>query len=157
MMRSVAAVFVSQLSSSMAAIFFSRTEMLEVVRSDRVRQVTDSRDDSSTAYYDGGRDESANFINAKRGSAADPTVFIARAGQGPTSLSNSSRVPSISVAAQPHIGHIHRGPSSPETEGMAIASSSPGGDTSVVGVLGAVERRFTSAFAAAIGLTVVIA
>ncbi|GAO54092.1 MULTISPECIES: ATP-binding protein [unclassified Novosphingobium] len=157
MMRLVAAVFVLQLLSSMAAIFFLRTEMLEVVRSDRVRQVTDLRDDLLTAYYDGGRDELANFINAKRGSAADPTVFIALSGHGPTILNNLSRVPSISVSAQPHIVHIHRGPSLPETEGMAIASSLPGGDTLVVGVLGAVERRFTLAFAAAIGLTVVIA
>ena len=84
MMRLVAAVFVLQLLSSMAAIFFLRSEMLEVVRSDRVRQVTDLRDDLLTAYYDGGRDELANFINAKRGSAADPTVFIALSGQGPT-------------------------------------------------------------------------
>jgi hypothetical protein len=116
MMRLVAAVFVLQLLSSMAAIFFLRTEMLEVVRSDRVRQVTDLRDDLLTAYYDGGRDELANFINAKRGSAADPTVFIALSGHGPTILNNLSRVPSISVSAQPHIVHIHRGPSLPETE-----------------------------------------
>ena len=41
----VAGIFVFQLMSSAAAIFFLRGQMLEVVRTDRVRQVLDVRDD----------------------------------------------------------------------------------------------------------------
>ena len=45
MLGLVTAVFVLQVLSSAAAILFLRGQMLEVVRLDRERQVTDVRDD----------------------------------------------------------------------------------------------------------------
>lgn len=158
MVRLVFAVFVLQLLSSAAAIFFLRTQMLDVVRADRVRQVIDVRDDMLAAYYDGGRGELAEFISGRRGSAADPTVFIALTGKdfAPV-LSNLARAPRLAVSARPVQVMVHRGRQLPEIEGMAIAGSLPGGETLVVGVMNATDGRFNLAFATAAGLTIVVA
>lgn len=158
MVRLVIAVFVLQLLSSAAAIFFLRTQMLDVVRADRVRQVIDVRDDMLAAYYDGGREELAEFIAGRRGSASDPTVFIALTGENfEPVLSNLTRAPLLPVSARPVQVMVHRGPQSPDIEGMAISGSLPDGETLVVGVMSATERRFNLAFATAAGLTIAVA
>jgi hypothetical protein len=89
----VAAVFVLQLLSSAAAIYFLRGQMLEVVRADRMRQVLDVRDDLLAAYIQGGRPALARMIVHQEGAAADPVVFIALTGSGAPLLSNLARAP----------------------------------------------------------------
>ena len=153
----VAAVFVLQLLSSAAAIFFLRGQMLEVVRTDRVRQVLDVRDDLLATYLQGGRPSLAQMIVRQQGSAADPTVFIALTGGGTPLLSNLARVPALDITQRPRPVMVHLGPDIPDIEGMAIAGQLPDGERLVVGVMGATESRFNLAFATAGGLTIVVA
>jgi signal transduction histidine kinase len=153
----VAAVFVLQLLSSAAAIFFLRGQMLDVVRTDRVRQVLDVRDDLLATYLQGGRPSLAQMIVRQQGSAADPTVFIALTGGSTPLLSNLARVPAIDITPRPRPVMVHLGPDIPDIEGMAIAGQLPDGERLVVGVMGATESRFNLAFATAGGLTIVVA
>jgi signal transduction histidine kinase len=153
----VAAVFVLQLLSSAAAIFFLRGQMLDVVRADRVRQVLDVRDDLLATYLQGGRPALAQMIVRQQGSAADPTVFIALTGGTAPLLSNLARVPALDIAPQPRPVMVHLGPDIPDIEGMAIAGQLPDGDRLIVGVMGATESRFNLAFATAAGLTILVA
>ena len=157
MLRLVTAVFVLQVLSSAVAILFLRGQMLEVVRLDRERQVTDVRDDLLAAYYDGGRAELADFITARRGSAADPSVFIALTGQSAPLLSNLVRVPAIPPSARPQPVVVRRGEDQPPSEGLALVGALPDGERLVVGVVSPVERRFDLAFATAAGLTIAVA
>jgi signal transduction histidine kinase len=157
MLRLVTAVFVLQVVSSAAAILFLRGQMLEVVRLDRERQVTDVRDDLLAAYYDGGREELADFITARRGSAADRSVFIALTGKGGPLLSNLVRVPDIATSARPQSITVMRGPGQPDGEGLALVGLLPDGERLIVGVVSPVARRFDLAFATAAGLTIAVA
>ncbi|MFM9935515.1 MAG: sensor histidine kinase [Novosphingobium sp.] len=157
MLRLVTAVFVLQIMSSAIAILFLRGQMLDVVRLDRERQVIDVRDDLLAAYYDGGRDELADFITARRGSAADPSVFIALTGEGPPLLSNLVRLPAIPASARPQPVVVRRGPDQPASEGLALVGALPDGERLVVGVVSPVERKFDLAFATAAGLTIAVA
>lgn len=153
----VAGIFVFQLMSSAAAIFFLRGQMLEVVRNDRVRQVLDVRDDLLATYLRGGSAALNQMILRQQGSAADPTVFIALTGPHPPLLSNLANVPALDVSAQPRPVMVHLGAEIPDIEGMAIAGRLPDGDRLIVGVMGATEARFNLAFATAGGLTIVVA
>ena len=157
MLRLVTAVFVLQVLSSAVAILFLRGQMLEVVRLDRERQVTDVRDDLLAAFYDGGREELADFITARRGSAADPSVFIALTGASTPLLSNLERVPAIPPSARPQPVTVQRGADQPLSEGLALVGALPDGERLVVGVVSPVERRFDLAFATAAGLTIAVA
>lgn len=158
MLRLVAAVFVLQLLSSAAAIFFLRGQMLEVVRADREDQVIDVRDDLLAAYYEGGRSALATYIREQRGSAADPGVLIALSGGGgPAVTSNVDYVPAITPQERPRPVLLRVAPNLPDVEMLAQASPLPDGSTLMVGLVGASERRFNLAFAAAIGLTIAMA
>ncbi len=157
MVRLVTAIFVLQLVSSAFVIVFLRGQMLDVVRLDRERQVIDVRDDLLAAYYDGGREELAAFITARRGSAADPAVFIALTGQGAPVLSNLVRVPMMPVAPRPQPVVVRRGPDQPANEGLALVGQLPDGERLVVGVVSLTERRIDIAFAATAGLTIAAA
>ena len=153
----VAAVFVLQLLSSAAAIFFLRGQMLEVVRADRVRQVLDVRDDLLATYLQGGRPSLAQMIVRQQGSAADPTVFIALTVGSTPLLSNLARAPALDLAPRPRPVRVHLGPDIPDIEGMAIAGQLSDGERLVVGVMGATESRLNLAFATAVGLTILVA
>lgn len=153
----VAGIFVFQLMSSAAAIFFLRGQMLEVVRTDRVRQVLDVRDDLLATYTRGGSGALDQMILRQQGSAADPTVFIALTGRHPALLSNLARAPALDIAPQPRPVMVHLGPDIPDIEGMAVADRLPDGDHLIVGVMGATEARFNLAFATAGGLTILVA
>jgi len=158
MLRLVAAVFVLQLLSSAAAIFFLRTQMLEVVRADREDQVIDVRDDLLAAFYSGGRDSLDDFIRDQRGSVADPGVFVALAGgPGATITSNIDFVPAVAPGPRPQSLLVRRGDSATDQEALVLASTLPDGAKLTVGLMGASERRFNLAFAAAIGLTIAVA
>ncbi len=157
MMRLVTAIFVLQLVSSALVILFLRGQMLDVVRLDRERQVIDVRDDLLAAYYDGGRGELAEFITARRGSAADPAVFIALIGKGQPVLSNLVRVPEIPSAARPQPVVVRRGPDQPPSEGLALVGQLPDGERLIVGVVSLTERRIDVAFAATAELTIAAA
>lgn len=157
MARLVMAIFVLQLLSSALAIFFLRGQMLDVVRADRVRQVVDVRDDLLAAFYDGGRDELADFIANRRGSAGDPTVFVALTGSDEPVLSNLARVPDLPLSTVPRPVVVHRGSGQPSIEGVAVVTVLPDGERLAVGVMNATERRFDLAFATAAGLTIAVA
>ncbi|KUR72522.1 histidine kinase [Novosphingobium fuchskuhlense] len=157
MLRVVSAIFLLQLVSSALVIVFLRGQMLDVVRLDRQRQVIDVRDDLLAAYYDGGREELAEFITARRGSAADPAVFIALIGKGTPVLSNLVRVPAIPLAARPQPVVVRRGPDQPPSEGLALVGQLPDGERLVVGVVSLTEHRIDVAFAATAELTIAVA
>ncbi|WP_246866105.1 MULTISPECIES: HAMP domain-containing sensor histidine kinase [unclassified Novosphingobium] len=158
MLRLVAAVFVLQLLSSAAAIFFLRTQMLDVVRADREDQVIDVRDDLLAAFYSGGRDSLDDFIRDQRGSVADPGVFVTLTGGArATVTSNIDFVPSIAPGPRPQPVLVRRGDSANDQEALVLASTLPDGARLTVGLMGASERRFNLAFAAAIGLTIAVA
>ncbi len=158
MQRLVAAVFVLQLLSSAAAIFFLRTQMLDVVRADREDQVIDVRDDLLAAFYSGGRESLDDFIRDQRGSVADPGVFVALAGgSAPALTSNIDFVPAIAPGPRPQSVLVRRGDSATDQEALVLATTLPDGAKLTVGLMGASERRFNLAFAAAIGLTIAVA
>lgn len=157
MVQLVTVIFVLQLVSSTLVILFLRGQMLDVVRLDRERQVTDVRDDLLAAYYDGGRQELAEFITARRGSAADPAVFIALTGQGQPVLSNLVRVPEIPVAVRPQPVVVRRGADEPPSEGLALVGELPDGERLIVGVVSLTERRIDVAFASTAELTIGVA
>lgn len=157
MVRLVSAIFVLQLVSSALVILFLRGQMLDVVRLDRERQVIEVRDDLLAAYYDGGREELADRITARRGSTADPAVFVALIGKGEPVLSNLVRVPEMPVAAHPQPVVVRRGADEPPSEGLALVGLLPDGDRLVVGVVSLTERRIDIAFAATAELTIAVA
>jgi signal transduction histidine kinase len=157
MVRLVSAIFVLQLVSSALVILFLRGQMLDVVRLDRERQVIDVRDDLLAAYYDGGREELAEFITARRGSAADPAVFIALTGKGEPVFSNLVRVPAIPLAARPQPVVVRRGPDQAPSEGLALVGQLSDGERLIVGVVSLTERRIDAAFAATVELTIAVA
>lgn len=157
MVRLVTAIFVLQLLSSALAILFLRGQMLDVVRLDRERQVAELRDDLLAAYYDGGREELAGFITARRGSAADPAVFIALIGKGPPVLSNLVRAPALAPANRPQPVVVRRGPDQPPSEGLALVGQLPDGERLVVGEVSLTERRIDAAFASTVELTIAVA
>ncbi|WP_292947459.1 hypothetical protein [Novosphingobium sp.] len=128
-----------------------------MVRLDRERQVAELRDDLLAPCYDGGREELAGFISARRGSAADPAVFIALIGKGPPVLSNLVRVPALAPANRPQPVVVRRGPDQPPSEGLALAGQLPGGERLVVGVVSLTERRIDAAFASTVELTIAVA
>lgn len=157
MARLVMAIFALQLLSSALAIFFLRGQMVDVVRADRIRQVVDVRDDLLASYYDGGRAELADFIANRRGSASDPTVFVALTGPGEPVLSNLTHAPDLPPSPNPRPVVVHRGEGEGDIEGVALAGILPDGEKLVVGVMSATERRFDLAFATTIGLTIAVA
>lgn len=157
MVRLVTAIFVLQLLSSALVIVFLRGQMLDVVRIDRERQVTDVRDDLLAAYYDGGREELAEYITARRGSAADPAVFVALIGKGAPVLSNLVRVPDIPLSTKPQHVVVRRGPDQPPSEGVALVGQLPDGERLVVGVVSLAEQRINLAFASTAELTIAVA
>lgn len=157
MVRLVTAIFVLQLVSSALVILFVRGQMLDVVRVDRERQVTEVRDELLAAYYDGGRAELAAFITARRGSAADPAVFVALVGKGTPVLSNLVRVPALADGPRPQPVVVRRGPDQPPSEGLALVGQLPDGERLVVGVVSLTERRIDVAFAATAELTIAVA
>ncbi|OYU34108.1 MAG: histidine kinase [Novosphingobium sp. PASSN1] len=157
MVRLVTAIFVLQLVSSALVTLFVRGQMLDVVRVDRERQVTEVRDDLLAAYYDGGRAELAEFITSRRGSGADPAVFVALVGQGAPVLSNLLRVPTLADGPRPQRVVVRRGPDQPPSEGLALVGQLPDGERLVVGVVSLTERRIDVAFAATAELTIAVA
>lgn len=157
MLGLIAAIFALQLLSSGTAVFFLREQMADVVQATQARQILDVRDDLLAAYYEGGRLELAEYITERKGSAGDPAVFIALTGQGATVLDNLSAVPDLAVTEQPVPVTVHRADGKADVEGTAVAGLLPDGGKLVVGVMGATGSRLQFAFAAALGLTIVVA
>lgn len=154
MLRLVAAVFTLQLATSAAAIALLRSQMLDVLRSERQRAVLDVRDDLLAAYYDGGRSGLVDFMTRRYAAGGDPEVFVALRTDGGVVLRNFARMPAIAPGPVPQPIAIRRGADMPLLEGMVIAGSLPDGDRLVVAVAGSGDQRFTLAFAEAIGLTI---
>jgi signal transduction histidine kinase len=149
------AIFLLQLLSSGAAIYLLHTQMQDVVHADRTRQVHDVRDDLLAAYYDGGYEELHDFVALRKGSVADPLIFVALSGPNGTLLSNIAIKPKgvpfdrPGTVNLPQIGDERRA-------GLAIATKLASGEELVVGALTETESRFDLAFAEAIGLTLAL-
>lgn len=154
--RLVAAIFLVQVLSGSAAIYLLRTQMLQVVQSDRARQVLDLRDDLLAAYYEGGRERLAQTIAEDRGGVSDPLVFVSLSGSGPPISSNLAAVPGIVADGTLHAVQIRETGAQTDTEGLAIGVLLSDGSRLVVGSSAAPDRGFDIAFAEALGLTVLL-
>ncbi|MBW8783412.1 MAG: HAMP domain-containing histidine kinase [Novosphingobium sp.] len=151
----VAAIFLLQVTSSWAAIFLLNNNATAIVRTDRIRRVHDVRDVLLDAYYDGGREELAHVIERDRGNAADPLVFVALAGHGPAVMSNLAEVPPVAPGG-PYRVHLRHLPAGPGIDGIAEATDLADGSRLIVGAWAITERRYTLAFAEALGLTLAL-
>lgn len=154
--RLALAIFVLQILSSGAAIQLLRNQMTQIVQADRTRQVLDVRDDLLAAYYDGGNAGLSSFITERRGSAADPMIFVALSGQGKSLLSNIASLPRHRVTRRPELVEVSHGPGAPVTQGLAIATMLDDGSELVVGASTVTDRAFDIAFAEAAGLTLAL-
>jgi signal transduction histidine kinase len=152
----VAAIFVLQLCSSAAAIYLLRTQMLDVVRNDRVRRVLEVRDDLLATYYDGGRAEVEEFVEQRHGSTADPLIFVALTGNGRLLLSHIAEAPNVNSTTTPETVNVVDVKGAEPGQAVAIATDLSDGSRLVVGATVATERGFNLAFAEAITLTVVL-
>jgi signal transduction histidine kinase len=157
MLRLVAAVFVLQLLSSAAAIFFLRTQMLDVVRADREDQVIDVRDDLLAAFYSGGR--RAGRFHPRPARQRGRSRRLRHAGRWwRADLDQQHRFrPGDHAWPAPAAGAGAAG-----RQRHRAGCTGPGQHAArrarlTVGLMGASERRFNLAFAAAIGLTIAVA
>ncbi len=154
--RLVVAIFLLQLLSSGVAIYFLRTQMLDVVHSDRVRQLVDARSDLMAAYYEGGHEELEEYIIGRKATDADPLLFVALTGKKTMLLSNIVEIPRGLVVGRPVTVQLLQANSAMTSEGLALATRLPDGDLLIVGALAVTERGFDLAFAEAIGLTLLL-
>ncbi|MBC2651743.1 sensor histidine kinase [Novosphingobium aerophilum] len=154
--RLIAAIFVLQVISGGAAIVLLRAKMLQVINSDRTRQIVDLRNDLLSAYYDGGYRELAAFVAERRGSAAEPLIFVAVSGHGAPVLSHLAEVPKVAASERPVRVRAFHASGGPPSEALALASDLADGTHLVVGTLTTPDRRFDLAFAEALALVVVL-
>lgn len=157
--RLVAAIFVLQLAVMVAAIVLLRAQMLQVIESDRARQIADVREDLLSAFYDSGRDGLVRQVTARRGSLADPLVFAAvsagPAGDGPV-LANLARLPELAPSERPVPVEVSLPGRADPAAAVATAVELSDGTDLTVGALTAPDRRFDLAFAEAFTLTLVL-
>ena len=154
--RLVAAIFVLQIASGAVALVLLHSQMLQVIRSDRTRQILDVRDDLVAAYYEGGHDGLADFVSERRGSTADPLIFVAVSGSGPPLMVHLAQVPLVTSTQRPAPVSVVPVAGADPQDGLAIATDLSDGTRLVVGAWTAPDRRFDLAFAEAITLTVVL-
>lgn len=152
----VLAIFVAQLVSTGAALYLLRAQMASIIHEGRARTVFDVRDDLLAAYYDGGREELRQYIGARRGALADPTVFVALTGNGPTLLNNLARLPDGVPTGVPRRVMAQQEATAPPAQALAVATGLSDGSVLVVGTAAESEQHFDIAFAEAIGLTIAI-
>ena len=149
------AIFLLQLLSSGAAISLLHTQIREVVQADRTRELHDVRDDLLAAYYDGGYDGLREHIARRKGSIADPLIFVALTAPGDTLLSNVPAPPRGVPLDRPGIVQVPAA-AGKHRDGLALAARLPGRVELIVGVRTETESRFELAFAEAIGLTLAL-
>ncbi|HEY6868494.1 MAG TPA: ATP-binding protein [Novosphingobium sp.] len=158
--RLVAAIFVLQLAVMLAAILLLRAQMLQVIETDRARQISDVRDDLLAAYYDGGSPELLRTISEGRGGIADPLVFVAVQAPGqavPAALSNIATVPALAPSPRPVQLMVDQPGAIGPAAAVARTTILPDGARMVIGAFTAPDRRLDIAFAEAFTLTVVFA
>lgn len=154
--RFVAAIFVLQIGSGAAALLLLHDQMLQVIGADRTRQILDVRDDLVAAYYEGGHDGLTNFVEERRGSTADPLIFIAITGNGPSLLVHVAQPPVVTAIDRPAAVQVVHAVGAEPAEGLALATQLSDGTRLVVGASTAPDARFDLAFAEAITLTIVL-
>lgn len=154
--RLVAAIFLVQILSGGAAIYLLRTQMLQVVHAERARQVGEARDDLLQSYYDGGRARLVEDISSKRGSSADPLVFVALSGNGPPLLSHLASVPVLQGSGQLQVIQVKHAADTAPDEGLAMETVLSDGSRLIVGVSALPDRSFDIAFVTALGITVLL-
>lgn len=155
--RLVMAIFAIQLLSSAAAIALLHTQMLGVIEADRTQQVLDLRDDLLAVYYSGDTPALEQAVTAAAGSLSDPGLFaevVDRSGK--RVRSHVTRLP----AAKPDIGpvaiRIWQGPSGQQVDAIAQTIALADQTQLTVGAVTTPDQGFNSAFAEAIGLTIVL-
>jgi signal transduction histidine kinase len=117
--------------------------------------VHDVRDDLLAAYYDGGYVGLHDFIAQRKGSIADPVIFVVLTAPDGTLFSNIRARPDGVPFDRP--GPVHLPPTGDEPrEGLALGTRLPDETELVVGALTDTESRFDLAFAEAIGLTLTL-
>lgn len=153
----VLAIFVVQLFSTGAALYLLRTQMASIIHEGRTREVLDVRDDLLASYYDGGGGELREYIAARRGSTADPTIFVAVLGDGgPPLLNNLVAAPRAVPTGTPGRVFAQQQPGVDAAPALAIRTDLSDGTTLIVGTATESEQHFVIAFAEAIGLTIAL-
>lgn len=155
-LRLIAAIFVLQVLSGGAAIVLLRAKMLQVIDLDRTRQIVDLRDDLIGAYYEGGFQELTRFVEERRGSVADPLIFVAIAGPGEPVLSHLAAMPIVPPTERPIRITARHASNGTAAEALAVATVLADGTHLVVGTMTTPDRRFDLAFAEALALVVVL-
>ena len=154
--RLIAAIFVLQVVSGGAAIVLLRAKMLQVIDADRTRQIIDLRNDLLGAYYDGGYPALARFVAERRGSIADPLIFVGVSGSGPPVLSHLATMPAVPAGDRPLRIRASHASGGAQSEALALAADLADGTHVVVGTLTTSDQRFDLAFAEALALVVVL-
>jgi signal transduction histidine kinase len=154
--RLVAAIFVLQILAVGAALLLLHSQMLQVIGADRARQIFDVRDDLVAAFYEGGRGGLVRYVEERRGSVADPLIFVAVSGGGASVMNHLGAAPAPALSEVPVATRVVAS-GGEQVEGVALSSELSDGTRLVVGMFTAPDRRFDLAFAEAITLTVVLA
>jgi signal transduction histidine kinase len=159
--RLVGAIFVAQIMVMAAAILLLRVQMLQVIETDRARQLQDVRDELLGAWYEGGSAELTRFVAERRGTIADPLIFVALmqpGGPGATPvLANLSAAPDLAPTARPVALQVAQPGRDSPAPAVATATVLSDGTRLVVGALTAPDRRLDLAFAGAFSVTAVLA
>lgn len=154
--RLIAAIFVLQVISGGAAIVLLRAKMLQVIDTDRTRQIVDLRNDLLDAYYNGGYRALAGFVAERRGSVADPLIFVAVTGSGPPVLSRIAVAPVVPAGDRPVRIEVRHAQDGAPSQALALGADLADGTHLVVGTLTTPDRRFDLAFAEALAMVVVL-
>jgi len=155
--RIVTAIFALQILSGAATMLLLHAQMLQVIGADRTRQVLDVRDDLLAAFYEGGHDGLARYVVERRGSVADPLIFVALSGNGAPVLVHLARAPAPPIGSdRPQPVRVEQAVGAEPAAALALEADLPDGTRLVVGALTAPDRQFDLAFAEAITLTVVL-
>lgn len=154
--RLIAAIFVLQVISGGAAIVLLRAKMLQVIDTDRTRQIVDLRNDLLDAYYSGGYRALSGFVAERRGSVADPLIFVAVTGNGPPVLSRVAVVPVVPAGDGPVRIEVRHARDGAPSQALALGADLADGTHLVVGTLTTPDRRFDLAFAEALAMVVVL-
>lgn len=155
--RLVVAIFALQILSGAAAIGLLRSQMLQVVETDRTRQVLDVRDDLLATYYNGGRSALERAVAQPGGSLADPLIFVAiSGGNGSDVLSHVVRLPQVGTGTAPVETRVWHAEQAEPVDALALRTVLDDGTRLVVGTVTTPDQRFDTAFAEAMTLTVVL-
>lgn len=152
--RLVAIIFLLQVMTGGAAIVLLRARTLQVIEAERTRQIVDLRDDLQGAFYQGGRAALQAYIAERRGSLADPLIFVALTGAGAPVLSHVVSLPPVATTERPLLIRVDQAAGADAVEALVAAADLADGSHVVVGALTTPDRRVDLAFAEALAMVV---